>query len=238
MRYTIQHQDVDANRTIRLHTLENYLLNAAGISADSMGFGYHYLLKQDKAWVIVRFSMEMTYMPTIDDVIDVETWVSGAAHMLSPRSFRIWKINENEEKVEIGKAASVWAVIDLQTREMVNVFDQEVFKNREWSAPVDLASAQHLRPLHDNYTGMAEHHVVYSDIDYNGHCNSCRYLEMMLNSLPDMFNIADRKIRIDINYQKESHFGDVLKIKYLENNDGYLFDISNIKGETICLARL
>lgn len=237
MLYTIQHQDVDANRIIRLHTLENYLLNAAGISADEQGFGYHYLLKQNKAWVIVRFAMDMKFLPTIDDVIDIETWVSGASHMLSPRSFLIYLVKDNGKQL-IGQATSVWTVIDLQTREMVNVFDQDVFANREYRSGIERVSTKHLRPLHDNYTMAIEHEVVYSDIDYNGHCNSCKYLEMMLNALPNVPNYQRKHVHLEINYQKESHLNEILTIKYLVQENEYIFDVVNSKGETICMARL
>ena len=48
-------------------------------------------------------------------------------------------------------------------------------------------------------TGIVPHKVVYSDIDYNGHCNSCRYLQAMTDAyLPDYYG---KKVRLDINYE-------------------------------------
>lgn len=236
--YKIQHQDVDGNRRLRLNLLENYLLNACGQHADSMGVGYHYLLQQNKAWVLVHFSVEMDYIPTVDDIIEVDTWMCGFSHMLSPRS---WVIRCDGK--EIGRANSVWTVIDLTTREMVNVFDQEAFSHAEIKPELPLKtrsrvplltpdSAYKIAP--DAKLQSTTHEVVYSDIDYNGHCNSCRYVEIMLNALsgfPKGFT------RMDVTYQKEAHMGEVLTIRWLRIESGILFNIVDSNNNMLVTAR-
>jgi len=85
-------------------------------------------------------------------------------------------------------------------------------------------------------TGCVPHKVVYSDIDYNGHCNSCRYLQAMTDAyLPDYYG---KKIRLDINYSKEAMFGEQLQTYYLVSPDGVQYQMKNEGNETSCSAKL
>ena len=85
-------------------------------------------------------------------------------------------------------------------------------------------------------TGSMPHPVVYSDLDYNKHCNSCKYLEAMLNAYrPDYY---DKKVRLDINYSKEVMLGDELTTYYLVTDDGVQYQQKNNAGETSCSAKI
>ena len=85
-------------------------------------------------------------------------------------------------------------------------------------------------------TGSMPHTIVYSDIDYNGHCNSCRYLQAMTDAyLPDYYG---KKIRLDINYSKEAMLGEEMQIYYLVTDDGVQYQMKNKAGETSCSAKL
>ena len=97
--------------------------------------------------------------------------------------------------------------------------------------------------------GYHLHKVVYSDIDYNGHCNSCKYLEFMLNvcepvelkkGLPPQVSgaSADNTLRIDIKYAKEIHRGDKVDIFYKKQPDEINYEIRTSEGEVSCQARI
>jgi acyl-ACP thioesterase len=67
---------------------------------------------------------------------------------------------------------------------------------------------------------------VYSDLDINGHVNSIRYIEMLLNTFSlDTLRTTPPK-RIEVAYCLESLFGDQLDI-YAEVQDGntHVFEI-------------
>jgi acyl-ACP thioesterase len=231
--YEIQHQEVDMNHRLRLFTLENYLLNVAGRVADELGFGIIYLNKQNLTWVLTRMSIEMSYMPSSSEVVVFETWVESNAHMLSTRNFRIY-LRKGEERQLIGRAKSVWAVLDLTKREIVNCFDQPAFENMVDGEVLDLPRAARPVPMTEP-DDIVEHKIQYSDVDYNGHCNSCKYLETMLNAkLPEL----DKGFRLDINYAKEVYLGDTLFTHYLSDANGVQYSQKDINGATCCSAKI
>lgn len=227
--YEIKYQEVDGRKKLRLFNLENYLLEVAGTVADELGFGIAVLHPRGLTWILTRLSVEMEELPTHCERIRIETWIEGNAHMLSTRDFRIY----SGERL-IGQCKSVWAVLDLEKREIVNIFDDPMFEDCIDGEVIDMARVR--MTTIPEPTGVAPHTVVYSDIDYNGHCNSCRYLQAMTDAyLPDYYG---KKVRLDINYSKEAMLGETLQTNYLETEDGVQYQQKNEAGETSCSAKI
>ena len=227
--YEIKYQEVDVQRKLRLYNLENYLLEVAGTVADSLNFGIARLHPMGLTWILTRMSIEMFELPTHCDRIRIETWIESSAHMLSSRNFRIYK----GEKL-IGQVKSVWAVLDMEKREIVNIFDHPMFDNSIDGEVIEMARVR--MTTIPEPTGVVPHKVVYSDIDYNGHCNSCRYLQAMTDAyLPDYYG---KKVRLDISYSKEAMSGETLQTCYLVTEDGVQYQQKNEAGETSCSAKI
>ena len=127
--YEIKYQEVDGRKKLRLFNLENYLLEVAGTVADELGFGIANLHPKGLTWILTRVSVEMYELPTHCERVRFETWIESNAHMLSTRDFRIY-IKESKDGGWrlIGQCKSVWAVLDLEKREIVNIFDDPMFE--------------------------------------------------------------------------------------------------------------
>ena len=212
--FDIKYQEVDAAKKLRLFNLENYLLEVAGTVADDLGFGIATLHPRGL------------------------TWIESNAHMLSTRNFRIYKQNdgasEAEEWILIGQCKSVWAVLDLEKREIVNIFDDPIFEGCVDGEVLEMSRVR--MTTIPEPTGCSPHKVVYSDIDYNSHCNSCRYLQAMTDAfLPDYYG---KPVRLDINYSKEAMLGETLQTMYLITADGVQYQQKNESGETSCSAKI
>lgn len=227
--YDIKYQEVDGQKKLRLFNLENYLLEVAGRVADELNFGIARLHPMGLTWILTRLSVEMYEMPTHCEHVRFETWIESNMHMLSTRDFRIYSGDRL-----IGQCKSVWAVLDLTKREIVNIFDDPMFANAIDGEVIDMPRVR--MTTIPEPTGCAPHKIVYSDIDYNGHCNSCRYLQAMTDAyLPDYYG---KKVRLDINYSKEAMQGETLQTYYLITEDGVQYQQKNENGETSCSAKI
>lgn len=227
--YEIKYQEVDAQKKLRLFNLENYLLEVAGLVADELGFGIRTLHPRGLTWILTRLSVEMFELPTYCQKVRFETWIESNVHMLSTRDFRIY----TGDKL-IGQCKSVWAVLDMNKREIVNCFDEPIF---EGSVDGEVLEMTRVRMTTiPEPTGIMPHRIVYSDIDYNGHCNSCHYLQAMTDAyLPDYYG---KTVRLDINYSKEAMAGEELQTLYLVTSDGVQYQQKNEAGETSCSAKI
>ena len=72
----------------------------------------------------------------------------------------------------------------------------------------------------------AEPRVVYSDIDFNRHVNTMRYIEMMLDMLPVDMLTQEVPVRLDIHFLKECRFGQTLTVGCELRGRSALFEIS------------
>lgn len=247
--YEIKYQEVDGRKRLRLFNLENYLLEVAGTVADELGFGIRALHPMGLTWILTRLSVEMYELPTHCERVRFETWIESNSHMLSTRNFRIYTSPHPSPKERetsplcgdgrevwtlIGQCKTVWAVLDMEKREIVNIFDDPMFENCVDGEVIDMPRVR--MTTIPEPTGSMPHKIVYSDIDYNGHCNSCRYLQAMTDAyLPDYYG---KKIRLDINYSKEAMLGEEMQIFYLVTDDGVQYQMKNKAGETSCSAKL
>lgn len=234
--YPVQKSDVDASRYIRLCDLERYLLETAGTSADRLGLGTNRLLEiYNTTWVLTRLSIMMDYLPTYDDTLVVETWIEGNAHMLSMRNFRLY-VKKDEGNLLIGKCSSIWTLINLESRQV----DIAAFKDSAWDNAIDgerlnLPRAPRLGKI-DEPTSVMPHTIRYSDLDFNNHCNSVKYLQFMLNACDALTGIFP--IRLDMNYAKEVHKGEPTTICVLQSEKQVQYCMLNENDEISCTALL
>lgn len=241
----VPYQDVDATRRLRLYSMENYLLNVAGKVADAMGIGIPALLPMNYTWIITHMNMEMLYLPKHGEEMIVETWIERNAHMLSVRDFRIYKPQEDGSELLIGCAKSVWAVLNLETREIVNIFDHDIFNGSVDGDVLNMARAPRFKPIVLDdlesdamalQTGEILHEILYSDVDYNRHCNSCKYLEWMVNAMQAFDN--QKPFRLDINYVKELYQGDIMYTRFLKTESAVQYQQVDENGITCCNAMI
>jgi acyl-ACP thioesterase len=186
----------------------------------------------------------MMYLPTHGEELIFETWIEQNAHMLSMRNFRIYIKEDAREKL-IGCCKTVWAVLERDKREIVNLFDMPVFKEAVDGEVMKMARGQRMLPLVlDELEKDAEviraqekpHTIQYADMDYNCHCNSTKYLEWMLNARRMQDNT--KPFRLDINYVKELYLGDEMLTRYAERAQSVQYQQVDKNGTTCCNARI
>ena len=242
--YIVQYQDIDDTRRLRLHTMENRLLIVAGKVADEMGIGIPFLMQYNCTWIITHVNLEMMYLPTHGEELIFETWIEMNAHMLSVRDFRIYK-KEGDNETLIGCCKIVWAILDRDKREIVNLFDMDIFKESVHGEVLKMTRAQKMLPLileeleKDPEVIRAQekpHTIQYADMDYNCHCNSTKYLEWMLNARRMQDNT--KPFRLDINYVKELYQGDKMWTRFMKTLDGVQYQQVDDNGISCCNARI
>ena len=205
--------------------LGNHMLNAADFHSRERGFGMGALNSIKKTWVLSRLAIEMDEMPCQYDKFYVETWVESAMRYFTQRNFRV--VSEDGAKV-YGYGRSIWAMIDTDTRQPTNIFDIDngaivnwVEKDKE-NPMSKLTRVQ----MDDNTELVRTIGTFYNDVDINGHINSVKYIEHVLDLFPiDWYKEHPLK-RFDIAYVAEAHQGDRLNFyQEQEADDALAFKI-------------
>lgn len=231
--FSVYPQEIDGNEQLRLSSLESYLLNTAGLAAEENGFGAAEMIHQGVTWVLSQLSIEMQQLPQQYESFVIETWVEDYGRLLTTRHFLVY----NKDGEEIGAACSQWALIDIHSRRPVNLQSHPHLIRFATGEPGKIDKPERIKALTEAVE-VAQHKVSYSDIDYNNHTNSMKYVEWMLDTYPIEKLYQQRIRRFDINYLHEALYGEEVHIFRSESGEGDVIDIRTAEGTSLCKAHI
>ena len=231
--FRVEPQEVDFSLRITLVALGGNILNIAGIDAHTKGFGVDALNKDNFSWVLSRMAIEFDFQPVQYTDYTVATWISDYGRVLSTRNFTLTDAAGNE----FGRAVTQWAMIDLRSR---SALDLSWVGDAHAAAIVDAPSpTDKPRKIRDvDPAQTAVHKVVYSDIDFNRHVNTMRYIEMMIDMLPLEMLMQEAPVRLDIHFLRECRYGQTLAVGYEQRGLTALFEIRSDAGTVAVRASI
>ena len=213
--------------------LGNHLLNAADFHSTDRGFGMQRLMSINRSWVLSRLAIEMTEMPRQYTRFNVETWVENAMRFFTSRNFRVVA----GDKV-YGYGRSIWAMIDTETRQPTDIFAIDGGAINDWivkdkECPIDKGGRVRMGNDAQLVRTIDTH---YSDVDINGHINSVKYIEHVLDLWPLDWYREHQLRRMEIAYVAEAHAEDQLSF-YREQVAENTFHIRIVKNGDVEVAR-
>ena len=232
-RYKVGPQHVDFTSRVSVSSMCDLVLHAAGEDAHKRGFGIDALAGNNYGWVLSRMCLEMDYLPEEYSEFTLYTWISDYNRLSSTRNFTL--VNDKGE--EFGRAVSQWCMIDYATRMPV---DMNTMAKAHEVNMVDSPSPCE-RPRRIGVVTsepVKEHRVVYSDIHFNRHMNTMRYIDMIFDTLPIEVPEHLSAFRFDMNFMKESRYGDHLTLMAQSEGNTYQFAYRNDSGEALCRMAL
>jgi medium-chain acyl-[acyl-carrier-protein] hydrolase len=226
---------VDFNGRLTMGVLGNHLLNCAGFHSTDRGFGMASLNEDNYTWVLSRLAIELDEMPYQYEEFTIQTWVENIYRLFTDRNFAI--INKDGKK--IGYARSVWAMINLATRKPADLLALHgggiVDYICEEPCPIEKPSRIKVDTQEITSTLVAK----YSDIDINGHVNSIRYIEHILDLFPLEMYKMKRIRRFEMAYVTESYYGDELSfIKQKVAEGEYHLEVKKNEQEVVCRSKV
>lgn len=226
---------VDFTGRLTLGILGNHLLNCAGFHATERGFGMATLNEENYTWVLSRLAIEVEEMPYQYEPFSVQTWVENVYRLFTDRNFAL----VDKDGRYIGYARSVWAMINMTTRKPADLLaihgGSIVDYVCQEPCPIDKPSRIKVESKVPVMTLKAQ----YSDIDVNGHVNSIRYIEHVLDLFPLDFYREKRVRRFEMAYVAESYYGDELTFYRDEAGEGvYNVEVRKNGSEVVCRAKV
>lgn len=208
----------DFSHRLFMGHLGNHLLNAADFHSNDRDFGMNYLNPLHKTWVLSRLAVEMDEMPLQYTKFFVETRVESAMRYFTNRNFRITA----EDGRVLGYGRSVWAMIDTDTRQPQDILAIRNGDINNWietdrECPIEKSSRV---KISDGAELIRTIDTYYNDVDVNGHINSVKYIEHVLDLFPIDWYRKHRLRRFEIAYVAESHCGDRLSLFREETANG------------------
>lgn len=209
--------DVDFNGVCRISSLMKYIQSTAQQQLTENGMSYDQLRDMKRAFIISKIRLEFNAPVYSYDRLDAETFPCVSRGYSFLRCYGLYKNGE-----PIGRAISVWALIDTENRSLVKVgdFDLNLATSEPWDMPIGRIN------MPQSMVKVGEYVVSYADLDRNKHINNTKYADIFSSFLP-----LDKK-RIDcitISYVNEAKFKDKLDV-FLEKS-GDLFYIRTVRED-------
>lgn len=150
----------------------------AGEHAELLGVGRNALIQQNLAWVLTRVEVEMDRYPNSQETVTVETFPMPVRRWFFPRYF----IFHDAMGREIGRAGSLWVLLDFTSRRMSRPDNVAALMpdNSDLIAPLGLpAPVTEVSGTLETATYLPQ----YTDLDCNQHVNNTRYMDWCCNAL-------------------------------------------------------
>ena len=211
--------DVDPNGIVRTSSLMKYIQSAAQTQLTLNGMSYDELKGMKRAFILSRIKMEFTEPVRAYEHLSAITYPCDSRGYSFLRCYALEKGGRT-----IGRAVSMWALIDTESRALVKVNDFEL--GLETHEPHTLALSRFAVPTSIREVGT--YTVNYGDTDQNKHMNNTRYPDMYANFLP----LNDKMIRtISINYLNEAPMGERLRVERADGIDGYTYYFRTVRED-------
>ena len=230
--FTIQPENVDFTLRASVASIISYMLNVAGTDAHRKGFGVEALQGHSFTWVLSRLAVDINTQPRQYSNIEIDTWVNEFNRLSSTRNFKM-RIGEDV----IAAGVSQWCMLNMETRQAVDMTQlKDIYERAMVAEPSPITAPARLRGIEPQ--ASVSRPVAYSDIDFNRHVNTLRYIDLIFDSLPIELIEKNNGMRLDINFIAEALYSEVLTIGWTSEGNVWQFEISSDSGKKLCRAKI
>lgn len=187
----------DSKGRMRPSNICSSMMNFAYRHAATRGFG----ATSSLGWVIARMGLHIERVPHEGEKLYIDTWIRNLYHGFTDRCVRM--VDENG--VEVVSMIATFSMIDLKTRSAVDLNGDIGVAMSGCLLPDEPLALRRIPAI--NRTPVEEvtfrRRPRYSDIDVNGHMNSVRYIDHILDALPIEYMNTHDVTDITVAYMQE-----------------------------------
>lgn len=181
--YDIRYKDVNNRQEATPVSILNFVEETAADHCAYIGKSVYDLQKNGIGWVLYAGCYVMNHYPLYRERIKIETWISMFRGFMGYREYRVL----SEEGKFYGGFRGLWLYFDLQKRKPIPV--DKIFYEL-WPLRNEVAIDQEITPSKkdiENPDIIKSFTVRRYDIDSNNHVNNVRYMQWLMESIPDLF---------------------------------------------------
>lgn len=199
----VRYSEVNSEKELTLPALLDYLQDCCTFQSEQLSIGVDYLAREQVAWVLSSWEIEILRTPEFGEHISVKTWPYHFKGFYGYRNFLI----EDANGEALAKANSVWVFMDTcrmrPTRiseTITNIYDKEL------GEPLTGTWSERKIVVPEGGEEKEPVQVARFHIDTNHHMNNEKYIQVAEEYLPAGYQVN----RLRAEYKKAAVLGDML----------------------------
>ena len=213
--YHIPATAVDCFDRLKLSHVLDYLQEVAGDHCALLGTDRQALTQRNLFWAVLRHRVQINRLPRAGEDITLQTWPMPTTRTAYPRASAAYDADGDL----LFRCVSLWVLMDTEKRTMVlpgssGVEVIGIARGGELAVPGSMA----LKPLGQEVWRT----VRFTDLDWNGHMNNCRYLDWVADTLPGSFHEGHSVKEFSVSYLSEAREGEAITLHWELSEDGFL----------------
>lgn len=185
-------------------------------------------------WVLIKVQVNVRRQPRWHEQIVLETWGKRVERLYALRDFAV-SLTSGEKLVS---ATSSWFILNKTTLRPQRI--DPVVDGFPWQPDRnELETHLEKAPALENGRQVAQFRVRFSDIDMNGHVNSARYLQWIVDSHSPEHLVASELASFDLTFIAEALLEDEVAVLSEDREGSELCSVTRVAGgKELCRARL
>ncbi len=204
--FELRYFEMDKSGKASSVTMLTLLQETAADHCYLAGHGLFSLMSENLGWVLLSGVMEMDRYPEYKEKIIIRTWLSEYKSIRGIRENIIYDENYNI----IGRAKGLWLFFDIEKRRPTKILND--FKEK-WSSCEETCISYDASTKIDAINSgkyMKRFKVNIYDTDTNKHVNNIRYLQWLVESIPEEITDNYYLHSIEGRFIAEAQYGDVI----------------------------
>ena len=226
----IRYSEVDEDAKLNIHGILNYFQDCSTLQSEGLGVGLENLKEKNLFWVLSTWQIEVLRYPKLNEKVVTGTFPYDFRGFFGRRNFFM----KDEEDNMIARADSLWMLLDIKegkpskiTPEIENAYETEE------KLPMETIRSKIKIPeeaLNDPKVRKNDILVRNHHIDPNKHVNNGKYVEMLMDEVP---NLPYRRLRVE--YRKQVRPGEILT-PYIYDDGEVISAILKDREDEVCTA--
>jgi len=230
--YTVKLSEIGKDNKATNKAILSYFEDIGGIHSNKAGYGVFEIAQTHLSWILLGWRVEVIRRPKYAEKIKIRTWSKGVVKFYTYRDFEVY----DEQGNLIIRASSKWVLLDIEKGKIVRI-EPDVMAKYEPEVNKAVFGIEEFDKVKEpkQYNYETQYAVRRADIDVNNHMHNLNYIELANEALPEEVYRGALFNDIKITYKKEIKFGDIVKCKYVFEEDKHIVVIKS-QDETVIHA--
>lgn len=218
----IRYSECDHRGELALSGLINYFQDCSTFHSEVLGVGHEYLAKDNLAWVLASWEIEINRFPKLCEKVKIGTFPTSFKGVMGTRNYFM----ETEDGEMLARANSLWTLVDMKEGKM-SIPTKEHVEKYTLEPKFDMDCGGRKITLEEDGTTEESIIVGKQHLDTNMHVNNGQYVDMALSYVENDFRIGQMRAE----YKKQALLGDELIPYVVKNEKKCAVSLRNKEGQ-------